>query len=194
VKKKCARCAEVLNAEQFRPNPKMRDGLDSWCRACHNQATQAWREKHPERVAEYNAARRVLGPDGFYTKTCVRCGEQFRTKRKHTKLCGLGSCRNLGLDPSKTRARKRNQNHVRRVLLRDVERPSSSEIYSLLATAETCPLCGTELSDVHLDPAHKHLDHIMPLAAGGAHVLSNLRVICRACNLRRPRDGSDVAA
>jgi hypothetical protein len=26
-------------------NPKLRDGLSSWCRACHNEATARWRDK-----------------------------------------------------------------------------------------------------------------------------------------------------
>lgn len=30
-----------------------------------------------------------------------------------------------------------------------------------------------------------HIDHFMPLARGGAHVLTNLRIACPTCNLRK---------
>ena len=43
-----------------------------------------------------------------------------------------------------------------------------------------CSECGTEP-----DPKHLHIDHIVPLAAGGSNELSNLRVLCRACNLSK---------
>ena len=31
----------------------------------------------------------------------------------------------------------------------------------------------------------EHIDHVKPLSAGGAHMLSNLRPACRSCNLRK---------
>lgn len=41
-------------------------------------------------------------------------------------------------------------------------------------------------------PRKKHLDHIIPIAAGGTHTLGNVRVICATCNLSRPSDASDL--
>jgi 5-methylcytosine-specific restriction endonuclease McrA len=40
---------------------------------------------------------------------------------------------------------------------------------------------------------HRHMDHIIPLGAGGAHIKVNVRMVCPSCNLNRPKDGSDVA-
>jgi 5-methylcytosine-specific restriction endonuclease McrA len=37
-----------------------------------------------------------------------------------------------------------------------------------------------------------HVDHILPLAAGGTHTKDNLRILCPSCNCSRPTDGSDV--
>lgn len=43
-----------------------------------------------------------------------------------------------------------------------------------------CYLCG------HLIPkGRRHLDHIVPLSKGGAHVASNLACACRSCNARK---------
>lgn len=41
-------------------------------------------------------------------------------------------------------------------------------------------------------PAGMQIDHIIPLNIGGTDIRENVRVICRTCNLTRPKDGSDV--
>ena len=57
--------------------------------------------------------------------------------------------------------------------------------------ARKCPLCGVKLTDKPGLPNSKHLDHILPLSQGGTHSHGNTRIVCRDCNLRRPKDGSD---
>jgi 5-methylcytosine-specific restriction endonuclease McrA len=47
------------------------------------------------------------------------------------------------------------------------------------------------MSDKPQLPNSKELDHIVPLGVGGTHTVGNVRIICRDCNLRRPKDGSD---
>jgi hypothetical protein len=45
------------------------------------------------------------------------------------------------------------------------------------------------------EPGHrnsKQLDHIIPIVLGGTHTIGNVRIICRTCNLSRPKDGSDL--
>jgi hypothetical protein len=60
------------------------------------------------------------------------------------------------------------------------------EWLSALRTSTTiCILCDEEL----LRP---HLDHIVPLGVGGRHIKDNVRFVCDKCNLRRPKDGSDL--
>ena len=46
VKEKlCRKCGETKISTAFPPNPKVRDGLSSWCRACHNAAVRACNAK-----------------------------------------------------------------------------------------------------------------------------------------------------
>jgi hypothetical protein len=40
-------------------------------------------------------------------------------------------------------------------------------------------------------PNSKELDHILPRGVGGTHTHGNVRIICRSCNLKRPKDGRD---
>lgn len=51
----------------------------------------------------------------------------------------------------------------------------------------TCYLCGEplDLAAAFPDPQAVTLDHVVPLARGGAHTPDNLRVACRPCNLRK---------
>jgi len=59
-------------------------------------------------------------------------------------------------------------------------------VAEMKASAQTCAMCKTRLND------EKHLDHIVPLAMGGTHTKANVRVVCKPCNLGRPKDGRDV--
>ena len=46
----------------------------------------------------------------------------------------------------------------------------------VLAEELCCALCGST--------ANPHVDHIIPVDAGGTHDRSNLRRLCRSCNTR----------
>ena len=36
------------------------------------------------------------------------------------------------------------------------------------------------------------IDHILPINVGGMHRKNNIRIICKKCNLKRPKDGKDI--
>lgn len=54
-----------------------------------------------------------------------------------------------------------------------------------------CKICGIFLTGKPGKPNSKQLDHIIPINIGGTHTHGNVRIICRTCNLARPKDGSD---
>lgn len=53
------------------------------------------------------------------------------------------------------------------------------------------PTCDVKLTDQPFLPNSKELDHMVPINVGGTHTIGNVRIICRRCNERRPKDGSD---
>jgi hypothetical protein len=57
--KTCCHCGEQNDAAEFPANRRKRDGLSSWCRACHAEACAKWRAEHPEKVNVYNRRRRA---------------------------------------------------------------------------------------------------------------------------------------
>jgi hypothetical protein len=60
--RQCAKCRKWLQPEAFPPNPRVQDGLGSWCRPCKVAATRRWRADHRtanlSRRRELWAARR----------------------------------------------------------------------------------------------------------------------------------------
>ncbi len=74
------------------------------------------------------------------------------------------------------------------------ERPSSWPSWVPKAVGArdrgSCAACGTNIS-LELD-ADGHIDHIVPLARGGTNDLSNLQLLCSACNLAKSAHIIDV--
>lgn len=136
---------------------------------------------------------------------CAHCARPFRSKRLssggRTETCGL-SCAQLryqrakgvpvGGDRGKRKASWRAKNHRRRAHRRAAFDQVTPEYERVLrAKAKRCPLCMVRMTDVPYLPTSKELDHIVPIIVGGTHTIGNVRIICRLCNVRRPRDGSD---
>jgi hypothetical protein len=65
--KRCSRCGVWKQAADFPPDRKPRSGLSSWCRACHNAAVRAWRERNADVAPSGAANRHSTGPVGRCT-------------------------------------------------------------------------------------------------------------------------------
>jgi hypothetical protein len=50
--KTCSKCKEAK--ESFPKDKRSSDGLSSWCRSCHREATVKWRSENKEKVISYN--------------------------------------------------------------------------------------------------------------------------------------------
>jgi HNH endonuclease len=131
-------------------------------------------------------------------RTCARpgCAQTFTVYKKAGRRFCSQACAwleirgRVGRDPDKVRANNRRKRARRLAVASDV----TAEVERRMrATAVRCPLCAVRLVDEPFTPASKELDHIVPLGIGGADVIGNVRIICRLCNLRRPKDGSDLA-
>jgi hypothetical protein len=85
----CCSCRQFLPFESFLPNPAYRDGVESWCRACHAGATREWRRKNPEYIERYNASRRI----GPRESECVDCGVTFTAGARGPASSRCPNCR-----------------------------------------------------------------------------------------------------
>lgn len=141
---------------------------------------------------------------------CAYCAKPFRSVRRsngeRTKACSKVCAGHLnavavgkhgtGRDPEKRRASYRIKNHRRRQARRVGFDTVTAEIeLELRRKAGRCPMpgCGVALTDRPYLPNSKELDRKVPGHVGGTYTTGNVRIICRGCNVRRPRDGSDYA-
>ena len=49
TEKRCSSCAEVKHIDGFRRSSATKDGLQNYCRSCHNEANARWRERNREK-------------------------------------------------------------------------------------------------------------------------------------------------
>lgn len=130
------------------------------------------------------------------------CGSQFSgfltgPKAVHCPHCnanpGDPCWRTNGKPSKKIHSDRRDELSIQRMFAASRPRIAwrdrrAGQLLLIAADEKPCPLCG-----VPIFSALAHIDHIVPFGIGGPDDPSNLRVICRDCNLRRPRDGSDLA-
>ncbi|HTE60083.1 MAG TPA: HNH endonuclease [Solirubrobacteraceae bacterium] len=81
----------------------------------------------------------------------------------------------------RSRAWSRRRHYLRR-FGQGITDVTVDEDLRLRREAVLCPLCGVVMTNLPFLPHSKEFDHIVTAAHGGAHELSNIRVICRACN------------
>jgi 5-methylcytosine-specific restriction endonuclease McrA len=199
LSKRCTKCGEVKPLEAFAKRAAMRDGRRSQCRACdateraakidyERERVTRWRRENPER--QRAAGRRQYWADPDRIRTRKRAWHAANAELVHRR-------KRASYDSAKNRARIRawraaNPDADRLYLAAHraeaIERTRryrarKREALTVPFTAEQlahrlsmfpgCWVCGGEWSEI---------DHVKPLAKGGAHCLANLRPICRSHN------------
>jgi hypothetical protein len=61
--KQCRKCRLIKPADEFPKRRSASDGLHSWCKVCMADAAADWRERNPEKVAEYEERRDYIARD-----------------------------------------------------------------------------------------------------------------------------------
>lgn len=169
------------------------------CSRCAESAKRSLLEtRQQERDARRAKRHRVI--DGVEHRRCAACqqfvplgAETWGSSASYCRACVReDSGRRRQSDPEACRAYIHNSEVKRRrqraIWASDV---SSQDIQRLRASRTICPLCRKRMSDEAGHPHKKHVDHVIPLNAGGTHTIANIRVICARCNIGRPKDGSD---
>jgi len=142
-------------------------------------------------AAARRRADRIAAGDICSEPECgnARHGSDGLCKTHHNRATGNG-WNTLVKDPERERSRLRLKTHRRKDWSRLTDITPEFEM-GLRAKAKRCPLCAVKLVDTPYLPNSKELDHIVPRCVGGTHTAGNVRITCRACNLARPKDGSD---
>jgi hypothetical protein len=122
------------------------------------------------------AGRAAVGTKGrktWVSKMCGRCGSQFLTSRTEQTLYCTTTCRRTD-KASRRRAREAGAPAI----------SADTRIAVYLRDSWTCQLCGLP-TDRKLRTPHPEaptIDHVIPLAGGGSHVLANWQTAHSYCN------------
>lgn len=207
--------------EHFHKQKNGKYGLSSWCITCHRAVNNAnlkerratdpelakrqdeykkeYRETHREEIAAYN--KEYYWSRVEQERKRVRVNYQrFAPMRRHyrkdyyyanreTEIQSVADWRKK--NPNKVKIYSKRGKAIRRArILGNGGSHTSADIAALYAEQEgRCAYCGiTVFWDIVGDV---HIDHVVPLARGGANDLSNLAIACADCNLSKSKKAPD---
>lgn len=173
----------MLPRAEFCKNAGTRDGLNTWCRACAATAYRKWRLANLGKRREAASRARLANPEAY--RETARRHYLAHTEETRARVVAWRAA-----NPEAIAASRRRSNHLRRAKVKDTD--ITPKIDTQMREERTmCPLCRKKMTNAP-GPTQKNLDHIIPLGVGGTHTTVNVRIICRTCNLKRPKNGIDL--
>jgi hypothetical protein len=210
----CVRCGEDKPLSEYWKNNRSIDGLYTYCNICARKRKKEYRKSKDVREREkicnsiykksekykvyhkkYMKGYREKNEEKIKTQVAVYWGkntkiltEKNKIRRQKEERQELEKTYRLS---DKGKAVKNNYKHKRRAKTK-ISDIITDWLKDLKSTTTTCELCQCIMNTIYRDKNSKHLDHRTPLNIGGTHTMSNVRYICQTCNLKRPKDGSDI--
>lgn len=188
--KHCHGCDTTQTVEAFYKNKSTRDGFQTQCKSCVKVCVKAYSKANKAQIAEYHKVYRQANKEHI--------AEQKKTYHEDN--------REQRLEQMKVykQANRETMTQAERAARASVDKArarselSSAELYGGLTYTEACamtlPFVEERLRlEAETGVAH-HIDHIVPVAAGGTHTACNLQVLSAAENLAKiPADKLLVA-
>lgn len=153
---------------------RIRDGKNTEHTNCSNcgRTTRSYLRKYCSDTCKAEKTKR----DSRAVKECKVCGDVFVCTRNSEIYCSVKCAKKVSRNIRKHKGRAKKYGSAYE---------SVATEYVLARDGWVCQICGTdtpaELRGSYVDNAPE-IDHIVPLALGGGHVLSNLQCSCRKCN------------
>ena len=175
--KRCSTCKEVKSKTEFSKRRASRDGLSYSCKPCQRkQAMDSYKKgkalgKRKQYYQDNREAILARNRD-YYEANKDRLLEQNRQYRQDNPEVWR---------QADARRRKRMRGGETFERWEIIKRDSVDGV-------PICQICKQAITDRN----KIHVDHIIPLAQGGENTRDNVRVTCKSCNIRRPKDGRDV--
>lgn len=198
--KQCSHCSQLKTADQYHRSSTAIDGLQRRCKQCmamymharylqkseqlkeyDRQYSQQNRERLSKRRHEWSLQHREQDRANWKVYHNRHRGVRVRKSREYYELhreAQRDKARLYSRAHPKTSEYMRVKNHRRRSRRQSAPNDGTVTLQSvreLLATwTGICPRCG-QLAD-------PTVDHIIPLAKGGAESTSNFQLLCMPCN------------
>lgn len=199
--KTCTKCGISKPITDFGRNAQAKSGLRPDCRCCVNADRAAWREENPDlqnarakafreanrkKLAERQAAYRLDNPEKIAASMAVwleKNRDSLNARRRADRIANLEVYRQKDADRyTKNPISFRIKNQTRRAR----KQANGGEISiglpeKLMKLQRGMCACGCKqpLGNDY------HMDHIMPIALGGANTDDNIQLLRAKCNLRK---------
>lgn len=182
--RQCTRCGEVKPLTAFHKQASLPGGYKRYCKACCKEINAAHYAAMPVE-ARRSRARAYYAAHKDAVKARARAtyvADKATWKRRVTAWNRAHQQQRLVYNK---RTRDRNPEVHREVWRRRHARKKQTAVARITPAqiaakcaywGNRCWICGGP---------QEAIDHVKPLNKGGAHVLANLRPICRACNTRK---------
>lgn len=197
--KTCTKCGESKPLEDFKPDKRIKCGRTARCRECISAYHREWSARNRDKIRASYQKHRVKR---LATEKARRDADPEKAREKSTRNRRLHGhkwaeakrrWREQNLEKAKAQVRAWQKAHPERMreLSRKVTAKRRARKMSLPyedvdprvvfeRDAGVCGICGKEVQSDDW-----HLDHIIPLAAGGSHLYGNVQVSHPLCNLRK---------
>lgn len=174
--KACSCCGERKPFEQFYVDKRGIRGRGSRCKVCFCRHQRQWYRNNAE--VENQKSRQYRRRN----REAIREYEKKRYQRDKPKRIALAV----------------EHAHRRRQRLAESERfDKGINSYALRdRDGDRCAICDKSMDFApgvvgEYNPRRASVEHLKPIHLGGLHVWENVALTCLACNLSRPKDGSD---
>lgn len=166
---RCSRCNEALPSEAFAPSHRK---PGAWCRACRSEYMRTYRA--PSRPRE-----------------CLDCGSEYERwcYWQHPGAAGR-RCKDCYLAYTRSRQTPERMGQLRPLITHGAKPsgPRWRRLQEQVWETEThCAICGEHVDQSlhHNTPMARSVDHIIPIAHGGAmYERDNVQLAHRSCNSR----------
>jgi 5-methylcytosine-specific restriction endonuclease McrA len=153
--KACTRCHVTKPLDALGIRRIAADGHQSRCKACQQQRQKAFRVAHPEYVRQRDARYRQV------------YAEKIRARRARWGRAHPGKSQQYA---ARRRARKRRAGKIEPI----------DRDYVYKRDRGICSICGRKVRKKDMS-----MDHIIALAQGGEHSLTNVTLVHLQCNTRK---------
>lgn len=194
----CEHCGQAAYRRISGSNKK--NGFSNrWCSMACRMATAETVRKEVEFLRRLGARHRAAvraalprKPTGYIlgvtyvppVRTCAGCGCQWSAIKRvgQMRYCPTPECQ---ADQRRRGRRHQGKTHVGRAKRMGRRYGYFNVLRVFERDRWTCQLCGRKTPQ-HLrgtlDPRAPELDHILPISAGGDHIIENCQCACRECN------------
>jgi 5-methylcytosine-specific restriction endonuclease McrA len=179
IVKRCPGCEETKSAANFYASKTSKDGLQSRCKDCNRTTAREFARAHKAEKKEYaaqwyqrNREKSLTRNRQWHAENVEYVAQQKKRWRETNPDYQILWCQSNRDRQREYRDRRRSrQNSVPICSFTALELKQRWEYYG-----NCCWVCREIATET---------DHVKPLAKGGAHMLCNLRPICKSCNSRK---------